>query len=398
MSTIVVTQPPYNAVGDGIVDDTAALQAALDYFGRGTGRSGKLILPDGRYKITQTLQYEGNPSVGLLLQGELGGTRGPSGTQLVWHGPVGGTMLYAKGINGSTIELLEFHGMQSANIGLHIDARNVEEPGSAGTSGNVLRRLTFGGIVGEESAAIAFGHAAPGTCQVDAIDMYDLVLTADYLGSSYYGIKTFEQGNTKNFKLTGGAIFGFRYGIDWLSASGVFAVHGTIMAGMTVADFRVGAANMHLDSVESETNEGRFVVGSTGANPASLVITNCSWQSATPPDDIMIDHSGHILLQGNTFFNYRTPTSIPIVMLGGNALMEATNTLSGAGITSIGNFYHNVTTGYAPFMDGSGNELLSPTGYYAGKAIAVTSLGDYAGTGGNIVHLKNRVPLDAVVL
>jgi sugar lactone lactonase YvrE len=42
------------AVGDGRVDDTAAIQAALDQ-GRGSGEGGVVFLPSGRYRITRTL-------------------------------------------------------------------------------------------------------------------------------------------------------------------------------------------------------------------------------------------------------------------------------------------------------------------------------------------------------
>ena len=51
----------YNAKGDGITDDTAALQAALNAQGT-AGKSDVVYLPAGTYKITATLKQTGNSS------------------------------------------------------------------------------------------------------------------------------------------------------------------------------------------------------------------------------------------------------------------------------------------------------------------------------------------------
>lgn len=179
---------------------------------------------------------------------------------------------------------------------MHLDATNTTPGGSAGSSGNVLRRLTIGGVVGTNSAAIAFGHAAALTPQVSEIDMYDLHLQGDAVGNSYYGIKILSAGNVKK-KLTGGAINGL------------------------------------------------------GANPGSVIITNSSWQGAAPADDVIIAYSGNITLIGNTFFNYRTATSYPKIRVGGDPWMTAID--SGANIISLGNWYQKAPPGSAPFFDGS---------------------------------------------
>lgn len=394
--TATINVRDYGAVGNGIVDDTAALQAALNVFGRTANRSGVCILPDGVYKISSTLTYEGLPHLGIRIVGDLGATKGPTGTRLLWAGAAGGTMMYVKGMNGSVIENLDFLGT-GAGVGLHLDAWNVEEPGAAGSAVNVLNRLGIHGIAGVDSTALLLGHDGTATSQVSELEMYDLLLHGAFNTTSYYGIRTLEAGNTKNFKLTGGLIAGYRYGIDWQNASGVFGVKGTSFGDCTQSDFILGTGNLHVDCCESECH-GKFVIGTTGANHGSLVATGCSWQGETEPDDAIINYSGHILLLGNTFFNYRdqhtTNIAYPKVVLSGEPLMSSV--VSAAGITSLGNWYRNAPAGSAPFYDGSGNKLLSTSGLYAGANVSVTSLGDYGGIGGNIYKLENWIPRDAL--
>ena len=65
-SFIDVTAPPYSAAGDGMVDDTAALQRALDAAGKLSG--GTVYLPQGEFKVTQPLVVP----AGVELRGPLG--------------------------------------------------------------------------------------------------------------------------------------------------------------------------------------------------------------------------------------------------------------------------------------------------------------------------------------
>ena len=59
---IDVTKPPYNAVGDGVTDNTKAFQDALHQAGEGAG--GTVFVPRGRYLITGNLRFR--PNVTLL--------------------------------------------------------------------------------------------------------------------------------------------------------------------------------------------------------------------------------------------------------------------------------------------------------------------------------------------
>ncbi len=236
----LVNVKAHGARGDGATDDTTVIQAALNLFTNGVTAtaSGTLYFPDGDYKITAPLIYGGGVSYGLRIYGSIGGSRGPTGSRISWHGAPGGTMMILAGANGLTIENLELNGRNLAKYGIHSTATNIVAttlgsdvvpgvrtvtPGSmtniaVGTllnidtgstveyvyvtavtkttftaaftkphsalavvgkgppsSGNVFRRLSISGVAGTGSAALAFGNATSfGTPQVSEVDMYDL--------------------------------------------------------------------------------------------------------------------------------------------------------------------------------------------------------------------------------
>ena len=96
--------PP--AVGDGIHDDTAAIQSALN-----KGSNGKTIyLPPGTYRITQTLVFHG-PGTGSAVIGCGRDTR------LVWDGLIGGRMFWSDGIAYSRYVGLSWDGQGKAAVG-----------------------------------------------------------------------------------------------------------------------------------------------------------------------------------------------------------------------------------------------------------------------------------------
>ncbi len=385
---ISVKAPPYNAVCDGVADDTAALQAVFDAYGAVHNTSGSIEFPQGRCRITAGLTYEGNAGTGLHISGALGGSRSPQGSIILYDGAVGGTILTLLGVNGLLLENMEFVGNAKAKVGVHFDADNVTGGGSCSLQ-NVVRRNTVSGLVGPENIAFAFGHVEAGVtnCLGD-YHMYDNILTGDRT-STGAGIRMLQGGNVKNFLVQGGWINGFEYAIDWLYASGVLTV--TQVFGYShSSDFRIGGGTTTIKGWENESTSSRFIVGSTGSNEGAVTVIGSSIEASTPSDDIFIDMSGSLTLLGNTFRNLRTAGAVPRIKLGGEMLLSSVVTSSN--FVSVGNWYQNATGGL-PIKDGSGNVLSTdPTSYYHNKDVSIMSIGDAGGDNGAMNHLAPQLP------
>src|SRR6266446_4725950 len=77
----------YGAVGDGVADDTAAIQKALNALGP---TNPTLYFPAGTYRISQTLTLASQEYANIIGQDS-------SNTTIIWAGSSGGTMLYLNG-------------------------------------------------------------------------------------------------------------------------------------------------------------------------------------------------------------------------------------------------------------------------------------------------------------
>jgi hypothetical protein len=387
----IIDVKAYKAKGDGTTDDTAAIQAALNVYSS-QNLSGSIYFPPGSYKITSALTYHGGNSYGLRIQGAEGTDRGPNGSVLRWYGAadVGG-VLQLLGANGCVVENLQIDGAAggastAAKYGLLLsyDASN----GNLGASGNILRNLGIGGCGRSGgpagSACIALGNAGGNQTDANVIDGCVLVGYSTP-GTTEAGIIVLGAGNTKDFRIHGGSVTYCQYAVEAVSLSGYLSCEGMQLANNTVADFRAGAGCITLTAIESEGSV-MFLKGTTGANHASAIITGCSWTGTCAADDIMINHSGALILSGNYFANTRTGASVPKVTVGTGSTNNHT-------LISEGNFYQNATDSAPPFFDASVNNIKGGAGTAYANAtgsfyLSGHALGDLGGTSGALVALS----------
>jgi hypothetical protein len=162
-----VKDPPYSAAGDGLVDDTSAIQQAIDDCPSGTA----VLLPAGNYKITSTLEIF---EKAIVLRGE-----GPDKTRIYHAGDGNSIRLYRWTDTGSNIDIISGMEKDSTTItvsdassleaGQYLIVSQLNKPGLVTSQGYSSRACTWcGDGTGERTMAQVI--------RVDAIENNALTL------------------------------------------------------------------------------------------------------------------------------------------------------------------------------------------------------------------------------
>jgi hypothetical protein len=110
----VVSVKDFGAVGDGVADDTVAIQAAIDYVYSVNG--GTVYLPAGAYKVTSTIDAKSYVELkGAYGEDDTFGVQGPPkiGTELRWAGA------------NTTVPVVRCFNVRLFKLdGIHIDGDN----------------------------------------------------------------------------------------------------------------------------------------------------------------------------------------------------------------------------------------------------------------------------------
>lgn len=400
-SALTINVRDFGAKGDGITDDTDAIQSALDQFSRNEttlseARTGSIYFPPGDYIVKKTLRYIGNPGAGLKLYGEAGRARSGSnqGSILVWYGAdMAGTMFKFEGANGTTIENLFFYGRNACKRLLWFDAYGYPSGYAfpyTGCSGVVVRECSFSSTTGSGSSLVTLGHEDGTGVQVDTFTFYNCYFSGnDWLNTpdkpnqrTEACFKTLSGGNTKVFNFYSCLFLYTTYGLDCSKDSGPLVVVGGDGGACTDTFFKLGGSyNAIIDGYEVESGSNytqfcRFLESQPGSGDGTIIVRNCSVTIACKTDDIFIASGSNLILEGNAFTNVRTPTSPPKIF--------------GSTIYSFGNYYANALD-HAEFYDGSMNNTLggpADTYYksFTGSSsvdpalVRVTSLNDKGGS------------------
>lgn len=129
----VVNVKDFGAVGDGVADDTNAIQSAINFCASRNG--GYINIPSGVYKISNTLSIT-TSNIKIIGNGgdnaHDGGTGVDGATKIIWSGSTGGTMIEIKTIsnisnakiNGCNLIGIEFNGSNTAGIAISIISHN----------------------------------------------------------------------------------------------------------------------------------------------------------------------------------------------------------------------------------------------------------------------------------
>lgn len=99
----------FGAAGDGVTDDTNALQQALSTLSTSAGHAPILYIPAGTYLVTHTVTVMAAQGISVIGQD-------PSTTTLKWGGPANGILLHVDGVAYSRFNRITFDGSRSAGV------------------------------------------------------------------------------------------------------------------------------------------------------------------------------------------------------------------------------------------------------------------------------------------
>jgi hypothetical protein len=140
---VIDVQRDFGAVGDGVTDDTAAIQAAIDAITKtGNGSGGTVLLPAGTYVLTATLNLSKRFMFRLLGIGSSDSLTATKNTvTLLWNGANGGTVLNMNQCRDCVVEGFRIMpGTGTISVGIDIDNA---APITVNASHNVVRNVTI---------------------------------------------------------------------------------------------------------------------------------------------------------------------------------------------------------------------------------------------------------------
>jgi hypothetical protein len=259
----------FGAKGDGVTDDTAAFQAALNSIAK---THYVLWIPSGNYLISSPLTITGVSNVTILGED-------PRTTTILWGGAQGATMFTLAGCNGINFGRLTLDGQSVSGV-------NLEITWNYGTGYYPTRNLIHDSRIINTAMGIQSGWA--GETEVERVHF-------DHNTQAGVSIGSF---NALNWNIVDSLFTDDAVGVTNWSGGGSFTVTNSVFVRSTTADTQIG-------------NTGSFSMRS-----------NLSVDSKMFFQSVEMGAAANIIMQGNTIYN---PGSNPIQLGVPGSLMLLDN-------------------------------------------------------------------------
>lgn len=407
----------FGAVGDGVADDTAAWQDALDWGFSEVEASHvpRLMVPPLAYAISDTLVWRGNSAQAVSIIGQLHRADGYDDLhpRLLWYGSDNATMMYAEAANAGLIRDLVFLGRNKAGILLHLAASSFADPAILkATNGIRLQHVKFKGVkiatTGNGCVAVGTDPALTGgdTFQQSDVAFEHCYFIGEdtgapgftYAGMKAYGVRMLSGGNCKLLSFFRPNFGTCNYALDLENSSGPITVEI-----LQVGDCRFairhnsGALLVNGGDIEcSHVDDFRLLVGSGGVGGSAILrgLEVAGYMSGAV--GTLLEGGGHVTIEDcylcNNNYSVSGDSDFPNPFkVFSNAVPGITNYGS---FTSKRNWYRNCGTAarpYIPIYDGSANDCAPVDGAYGATVeLAISSEHDTGGpTTGSLIPFRS---------
>lgn len=374
----------YGAIGDGVADDTAAIQTGLNALRKYSEQAGPVVLyfPPGVYRITSTLNMRLNAGANLI-------GADPATTTITWAGPAGSPMLLTSGSFDTLFTRLTWDGMDSAGIGIAqwwnytIDVLNYQ--GSIKHIDEVFRNMGIGIFGGRQGTAYGQGDSET---LIERVKFQSITTAAVNVGSA----------NAVNWWIWDSEFTDCARGLSNLFSyndngatigAGILLVYRSVFRRSTVADFSI--ANTGWFSLHNNVSIGsqQFInAAPAGANGGALIVQGNTVLDTIDPISISMGNEGPLLLIDNSIRSLAGATGA-VVRLDGSG---ATPVQSDRDVYSLGNRY---TVMQPIALDGAGGHLVSSQDTIVGRAAITGTIPVLPGVAPNFQRMVYEVAVGA---
>lgn len=283
----------YGAKGDGVTDDTAALQAALNAVGK-NGANPVLWIPSGTYVISGTLTVSNVEDISILGQD-------PTTTAIQWAGPAGGTMLHVSGIDYSRISRFTFEG--SGTAGIIVDQSNTAN-GYFDTGNEYADDFFQNADTGIQCG----GDGANGCSEMSVLrDHFTNLTQIGVVVENYNALDIWVRDSVFDHDAVGVGDCSWSTG---LNGSGDFRVYNSIFLYSSVQDICIGNTSIFSFRNNYSIGSNYFIGAGNTNNPAPTVVQGNT--IINPVNTIYWGNLGPVVFDDNTVLS-TSGTTGPII-------------------------------------------------------------------------------------
>ena len=283
----------YGAVGDGITDETAALQAAFNAIGNSNSTAIVVYLPAGTYRITGTLTINYKMNVSII-------GADPATTKIIWAGVSGGTMMQIDGTAYSRFNRITFDGNSTASI-----AVDQSWDGASGyfDTGNEYADDEFK----NSGIGIRGGHLGYGFAET-------AIMRCKFTNNTTAGV-TLGNFNALDIWVWYSVFENCAVGItnnNTTGSAGNFKVYNSIFRNSTTSDIIIGNTGEFAFRDNTSTNSQMFLKANLKPYPAHITLQSNTIIDPVANKAIDIQDQGPVMLLDN-IIRSRAGATAPVV-------------------------------------------------------------------------------------
>jgi hypothetical protein len=269
----------YHAAGDGIQDDTKAIQAALDELSDGR-HSPVLFIPKGTYRITATLTMKSVSGIAIIGED-------PLTTIIKWDGASNEKMLFLNGVSYSEYGRLTWDGSNIAAVAVAHEWDGKIKYANSGTAhyDEIFRNVETGLKSGNNmDAEISIRRCRFYNCSSSGISLQGWNALDWWVWDCYFD--KCHAGIANNFPENG---------------AGNFHVYRSIFKNSTFADISLGNSMFFSFRNNISYNSAAFIIARQFSNTSPITIQN---NLIINNKNVMMAYlftKGNILFLDNTF-------------------------------------------------------------------------------------------------